>query len=250
MRPRVKHQAGIPGWFVTYADLMSLMLCFFVLLQVFSELKKDDEYQRVVGGVRQAFGYAGGMGDFPVDGSNLGSLIELLDRSAGRQEVHDRIGPSPDEGLPGMHTRVTKVREGLQFTVGGAATFDHESAEVTPLMRAEVEKLATLIAGRKNRIVIRGHAANKYLSADSPWRDLNELSYARAREVMNILVESGIDERYCRIEAAGRWEPLSEHGSGVPSESADRRVDIILTEDVVDEVPPLRNQESSHAQAQ
>ena len=32
---------GVPEWVVTFGDMMSLLLCFFILLQMFSELKKD-----------------------------------------------------------------------------------------------------------------------------------------------------------------------------------------------------------------
>ncbi len=39
-RPK-KQPPGVPEWVVTFGDMMALLLCFFILLQMFSELKKD-----------------------------------------------------------------------------------------------------------------------------------------------------------------------------------------------------------------
>jgi len=37
---------GIPEWVLTYGDLMSLLLCFFILLAAFSELKKEEDFPK------------------------------------------------------------------------------------------------------------------------------------------------------------------------------------------------------------
>ena len=50
-----KEEGGSPAWIVTFADLMSLLLCFFVLLLSFSELDVK-KFQAVAGSLRLAFG--------------------------------------------------------------------------------------------------------------------------------------------------------------------------------------------------
>lgn len=47
--------AGIPAWVMTFADLMSLLMCFFVLLLSFSEMDAL-KFKRLAGELRQAFG--------------------------------------------------------------------------------------------------------------------------------------------------------------------------------------------------
>ena len=231
-----KDSGGVPEWVVTFGDMMSLLLCFFILLQMFSEVKKEREYQRVITAVKEAFGYSGGVGILPIDDPPVRSIIEQLDEIAMKQEDTPHTSTSPEESIEGPHMRVTKVREGLVFTLGGPTTFDPESAEIKPAARSEIENLAILLAGRTNKIVVRGHAANKYLKADSQWDDLYELSYTRARHVLDILVENGIDERMCRIEAAGRWEPVRARAVGVDGTAENRRVEVILTETLADEM--------------
>lgn len=46
---------GMPGWVMTFADLMSLLMCFFVLLLAFSEMDVM-KYKQVAGSMREAFG--------------------------------------------------------------------------------------------------------------------------------------------------------------------------------------------------
>ena len=50
-----KEPAGAPGWIVTFADLMSLLLTFFVLLLSFAEMDVV-KFKKAVGSIRNAFG--------------------------------------------------------------------------------------------------------------------------------------------------------------------------------------------------
>ena len=46
---------GLPAWLATFGDLMSLLLCFFVLLLSFSTMKQDD-FEKAVGSLQGALG--------------------------------------------------------------------------------------------------------------------------------------------------------------------------------------------------
>jgi chemotaxis protein MotB len=48
-------EEGLPGWVMTFADLMSLLMCFFVLLLAFSEMDVS-KYKEMAGSMRNAFG--------------------------------------------------------------------------------------------------------------------------------------------------------------------------------------------------
>lgn len=50
-----KESTGAPAWMATFADLMSLLMCFFVLLLAFSEMDLQ-KYKQVAGSMREAFG--------------------------------------------------------------------------------------------------------------------------------------------------------------------------------------------------
>ncbi|MDR2892312.1 MAG: OmpA family protein [Deltaproteobacteria bacterium] len=56
-RPEVKAPPpmGIPAWIVTYGDMMSLLLCFFIMLFILSK-DEEEKYMSVVGSIQKAFG--------------------------------------------------------------------------------------------------------------------------------------------------------------------------------------------------
>lgn len=239
---------GIPEWVVTFGDLMSLLLCFFILIQMFSMPKQDIEYQRVITAVRDAFGYVGGIGVLPVDDPPLKSLVETLETMAVRDSRDQRkVSANQTPGVDGPHMRVTKVRDGMIFTIGGPTTFEPGSAEVRESVRREILGLVPLLQGRQNKIEIVGHASRKYLSADSPHADLDELSYARAVAVMEVLAEAGIDDRRFRLKAVGTREPVRPRAATDADAAENRRVDIILTEQVIEDLVPREGSTASAA---
>ncbi|MEH6727387.1 MAG: flagellar motor protein MotB, partial [Hyphomicrobiales bacterium] len=54
-KPRGGGGGGAPDWLVTFADLMSLLVCFFVLIISFS-IQDKEKLQVVAGSMREAFG--------------------------------------------------------------------------------------------------------------------------------------------------------------------------------------------------
>jgi len=232
---RKRKLRNTPVWVVTFGDMMALLLCFFILLQMFSELKKDHEYQRVITAIKDAFGYSGGVGVMPVDDVPLNSMVEVLEEIAVENNAQQRESQNDAQGLDGPHLRVTRVREGIVFTIGGPTTFQEGSAAISDQGRAELEQLAILLAGRSNKVIVRGHAAAKYLDPGSFWDDLDDLSFHRARNVKSALVDFGIEDRVFRLEAVGMREPVNPRALNLNDVAENRRVEIILTEQTIHE---------------
>ncbi len=235
-KKRKREQPGVPAWVVTFGDMMALLLVFFILLQMFSELKRDHEYQRVITAVREAFGYSGGIGVLPIDDPPLKSIVETLEHMALKNNDESKISQNDAPGIDGPQMRVRKVRDGIVFTLGGPTMFDEASAEINPNVRHELRRLVTLLAGRNNKVIIRGHAALKYLPGDSPWDDLDQLSFYRARNIKDVLLEMGLDDRVFRLEAVGTRQPVRPRAVDEADLQENRRVEIILTEQLVEEL--------------
>ncbi|MFG0251555.1 MAG: flagellar motor protein MotB [Phycisphaerales bacterium JB038] len=228
---------GIPEWVVTYGDMMSLLLCFFILLAAFSELKKEHEYRRVMQAIHEAFGYVGGAGHLIIDDPPMRSVVEELEKIALESMETTKISQSDVEGMEGRDVTVRKIQEGLIFTIGGHLTFDPESAELMEGAKEPLRKVAEMLQGRTNKIVIRGHAALKQLSPASDYVDLDELSYHRARAVHAFLVtQCQLDPRALSIEARGAKEPLAPRRHTDAEQAVNRRVEIVLTEVLLEQL--------------
>jgi chemotaxis protein MotB len=224
---------------VTFGDMMSLLLCFFILLAAFSELKKEHEYQRVITAVKEAFGYSGGVGVLPTDDPPLRSMIEILETMAQKHFKKTKVSHSEERGISGKRTRVSRVHDGMMFTIGGSITFDPGSAELKDSAKRELEKVGDLLRGRNNKIAVRGHAAKKQLPAGSPYKDLRDLSYYRAKAVADYLVEEvGLDPNVLVVDARGATEPVEVRAYSTDDQTANRRVEVIMLEVMTRELSP------------
>lgn len=236
MSKKCRCEEGAPMWMVTYGDMMTLLMCFFVLLFSFSEIKRDSKYMQVIDAIKQRFGYTGTPGKVPVEDPPLASMIKQMEEMVKTQKVPTHSN-TDDEGVTGKNTSVKRIREGLQFTVGGWVTFDPGEVSLKERAKQEIAKIAKLTKGHNNKIDIRGHAAGvDMVSAGSADADLWDLSYRRAKSAKDFLVnEQGIREERIRVTACGDKEPLVKKVYKAQEAGGNRRVEIIVTEALVKE---------------
>ncbi|MEM7623541.1 MAG: flagellar motor protein MotB [Planctomycetota bacterium] len=225
----------IPAWVVTYGDLMSLLLCFFILLAAFSELKDPDEFRKVVEVIREALGYKGGMGHADIPDSPTNAMVNMLEEAAKRADNEMFVSEQNETNTVGRDTKVSIVHDGNYQTVGKTIWFEPGMVDLSPRMQQQLrEEVAPLIRDRNNIVRVVGHA--------SGYQDLtggshHAVAFARAEAALDFLVdECGVDARILRIESAGNVEPLAETGGTAERVDADRRVQIYMTDRLIDQV--------------
>lgn len=228
-------QDGAPPWMVTYGDTMTLLLCFFVILVSMSEIKKDERFQQVMESLRRAFGgYQGAVGTVPYENVPANTLIaQLLELEL--PDAAKKEGDTDDEGIEGKNFRVTTVRDGLEVVVGGRITFDRFSAVLKPEARELIAKAAARLRGYNTKILVRGHATREALPKDCIYEDVRDLSYARARAVARELEQNGVRSERILPVAVGNSEPLVRHAYTEERRALNRRVEILVTEELVDD---------------
>lgn len=227
---------GAPGWMTTFADMMTLLLCFFVLIVSFSEIKKDDKYQAVVEEIQEAFGMHGGGGKLPTDDDPALSLLQILETTQLQRERIEEQSRAEDPGVDGKTRDVTTVREGDLYVVGGRITFEPGSADLTPEARRQLMSIVPEIRGIRNLVQVRGHAAAREVATDgTPVDDLVGLSYARAKAVGDFLTSEavGIDPARVRLMAVGPAEPLNNRSFTTAEQEPNRRVEVMLADALV-----------------
>lgn len=237
--------AGAPEWMVTYGDMVTLLLCFFVLIVSFSEIKKEDQFQAVVEEIKKAFGMRGGGGKLPTKDDPALSLIERLEAIRMRQERVPNKSNVKDPGQSGREPRVTTIREGKRYAVGGKVMFEPGSAELTDAMKAQLVDLVSRIKLKDstNKIELVGHAATMELAGpDGTPGDLPRLSFDRAAAVRAFLSGNEIPDAYrlepnrFRLISAGDYEPVNPLGIDSDETRENRRVEIVVTEHVVNDL--------------
>ncbi|MFI4917243.1 MAG: flagellar motor protein MotB [Phycisphaerales bacterium JB060] len=232
---------GVPEWVVTYGDLMSLLLCFFILLAAFSELKQERDYQDVVRSIQEAFGYQGGIGKIRVEDIPYTTTESLDSDNSETSEKPFISAETTTDSIAGRNESTNVINEGLRFTVGASLTFEAGSYELSPRVERQLrEEVAPALRGHRVMIEIRGHAwgAEDRISG----LDFYDLSYRRAKAVMNYLVkEVGLDPKLMELEAKADAEPMAAARGPGAAAASNRRVQVIRTEIDPDETHPDPN---------
>lgn len=241
--PKRRKDSGneVPEWVVTYGDLMSLLLCFFILLAAFSELKKEDKFREVLEQIQEALGFRGGLGVNDAlsraNNSSISLQEELAKRSADKleSEVHN------ESNVVGRHQRTSVIQEGQLFAVGGSMVFEEADDQLSPAVKEQLlDQVAPKIRGGRFIVRIVGHAWGEGELRSG--FDHDELGFRRAQHVKDFLVrECKVDPMILRVGTAGTSEPISVDPSSVETPPGNRRVQIWMTGITVDQTHPDPN---------
>src|SRR2546421_3869282 len=128
-----------PEWIFTFADLVMLMMGFFVILWVLKPAPgknnedplSNKEWLKVAAAIREAFGYIPDPNTKdPVDVEMLLQKLQKMKIPKGPGDGgHTRL---PRKGAEGTDPEVTAIRTGKQASVGGRVLFDGASAKLSP----------------------------------------------------------------------------------------------------------------------
>lgn len=231
---------GVPEWVVTYGDMMSLLLTFFIMLVSLSTLKDDDGKARaMLDAIKQAFGPTAGTSGAPGQSFQTTSVLNERRSHGRRSEGGTKKFSRDSEGEAGPNKKAERINHGTVVTLGGPTLFEPFDAGLTDSLKANLDILAEVLAKKRNRLMIRGHASPEPLPREKVLefqgfqvRDHWDLSFARARTVADYLANRGIDRRRLLVSAAGDTEPKNRSREKRHRQQ-NRRVDVFLIDSYI-----------------
>src|ERR1041385_4546233 len=112
---------GAPEWMVSYADMITILMAFFVVMYSMAGTKESEKQEPVMSSLRKQFGRFTGQ----PSGKFVPRSTQLAGVGTGPVK---RVGSIPGGAEPkapiGENSRVTTIRPGGQITVGGVIYFD------------------------------------------------------------------------------------------------------------------------------
>ncbi len=232
--------AGAPEWVLTYGDMMSLLLCFFILLAAFADYEQGGSAVSIasaIQSIQEALGMPRVKSEETESVTAFNTLVEQI-KLALADRLEKNRSDAPDKGMQGRNFRLRRIREGLEIVVGGPVVFEPFSAEMTAETRGGISALADTLKGHRNMLEVRGHAAEATRGPGWTYLDALELSYHRTRSVATELVTRGVDPRTLRLVAAGRSEPSAREIRSAADRDKNRSVEIIVREALIDDFTP------------
>ena len=256
IRRKKRAEGGAPRWMTTFADLMAVLVVFFVMLYSFSTLDAE-KYARLAESLRNVLSTTPPEDEAAMDPLDP-AILDLLGRSP-EPEIHDepedRPEPEPEpEVSPDDEPRYTdhdeimaalmgalqdEIEQGLIEMAEGEtgilmrfreqAAFESGRKEIHPDFTETMHRVAEVLAETPGRIRVAGH------SDDVPIRSARhrsnwDLSASRAVSVVHAFESAGVSSDRLIAQGHAHTQPLLPNVSA-ENRARNRRVDVMLTTD-------------------
>ncbi len=217
-----EEEKGAPAWVVTFGDMMSILVVFFVMMLSFSVVDQV-KFKGFVGSIKDAFGVQNI--EFVFNQPAGPSAITTGQAEALRQQLVSLISDAF------ASAKVKKNNKGVLLTIPGSLLFDSGMAEIKPQMFPLLNKIATMLSERHSVMLqVEGHTDDLPIRT-ARFNDNWDLSTARASSVVRYFIQTA-GTPLDRLAAAGYAEsrPLSPNDS-TENRERNRRVEFLFVLD-------------------
>lgn len=274
-RKKKEEGGGGAGWLTTYADLMTLLLCFFVLLYSMSS-PDEAKYEMIVNSLKEALiGQNGAtifdspsmdqeelVGD-PVPEDGLPAETDDLYNEE-NEETDDIQGSNPEDDLTmeevaddiygaisdyleseGLEStvKVEIIEEGILLDIKERVLFDLGQATIKSESLETLNKLGNLFNKFDNFIRVTGHTDNIPINTSkypSNW----ELAAARSCAIVRYYTDNQLSSKRFLCTSSGDTEPVATNDTEA-GRAQNRRVNFLIEatpQELVDLTEVLKNE--------
>ncbi len=265
MAKKEEAKKGSPAWMTTFADMMSLLLTFFVLLLSMSEIDAT-RFRKVSGSLKMAFGVQRkNIFDEPPKGSSFikqehsegspsraplsvgGATANILDpqlqQIKNKMEKQDKIAELNRQKR--LKQNIVKIMDkfenewkkgkieiqpkdgDLVIRISENAAFPSQRTKLTGDFAPMLDKLSDVIQDVDGDIVISGHSDDKIIKT-AKFKSNWEFSAARANTLAQALMKKGdVDPKRITVQSHGPTQPLVRNNSDI-NRQKNRRIEIII----------------------
>jgi chemotaxis protein MotB len=223
----------MPEWLATFGDLMSLLLCFFVLLLSMSTMDAK-KVKEAIGSLAGALSVLEGGTQTEVSRNRIqkATPIEKTDETA---DTVNRLSSAIAEfkqftqGGQGPAITLEEGEEGFFIRLPADITFAPGSAKITDqdslLFLKRIALIIKEYLPKYVEIQVRGYTDNVPPPPTSPYQDNWELSAARAISVVRELIKDGVDPKRLSAAGYGQYHPIASNATP-QGRAKNRRVEI------------------------
>ncbi len=225
-----------PMWIVSFADLVTLLMSFFVVLYAMKQGGEKKQMETMAAIKAQ----------FDPD------YVPPPDSDAAWQQAiraaHGLPGPpyqnlggkttKPTSGADGPQPKVETIRPGKVIVTGGKITFGLGECKLDETSQATIKQLASQVKGLNNVLMIKGHvSADEIVLLPNDANGMS-LSLQRAILVCTEMVKLGVDQRVLRPVGCGPFEPVKTGVYDTAALRLNRRVEVFTTDYTASEYFP------------
>lgn len=215
-------------WLLTYSDLITLLMVFFILLFAMSTTNTR-KFNDLTGALEKAFN--NGMfqlitvGGTPGNPKTLSGTVptEKKDLKKLRSGINKML---KEMGLKQNIVHVGQTKEGLVVTLSGSLLFYPGDVDLKPESNRLLAQISMLVKSLPNRIRVEGNTDNQS-AGSGPFADNWALSSLRADAIVRSMQSHGVNPTRLSAVGLGQFHPIANNGTPT-GRAENRRADIVI----------------------
>jgi chemotaxis protein MotB len=228
-RRRIERRPSHDRWLVSYADFITLLFAFFVVMYSAAQLDKPRAGKLSVA-IQTAFEQHGSVSRADTPAIAITREPRPTSTNAGGEDLSPlqlqvEAALAPEIAVGDAAVRSTP--EGLVISLREVGFFESGSADIRASSKAAFERLAKVLTKGASEIRIEGHTDNVPIhngKFESNW----DLSTARATATIRLLaIDYGIDPQRLSAAGYGEYRPIASN-SNSEGRGLNRRVDVVV----------------------
>ncbi len=236
--------SGTPAWLVTFSDIMTLLLTFFVLLLSMATLQDERKEYLALGSIQETFG----MGKQTMSVLGKESTQRMMEPGPMTDQKTKDLAPLKKklwedenkdlEFLSNKFVQILSIHSDVLFSPG--------ETDLNPEGKELLTKIAPFLNELSYPVLLSGHSSilededRQNLFSTIPEQDLHaswNISLNRILSVYKYLLNQGVDSNKLKQEAFGKYNPRYSNNNK-EGRKKNRRVDIILDKrNYIDHIP-------------
>lgn len=227
-------EGGMMRWLITYADLITLLLAFFIVLYAMNRTQQV-KFAMVAQALAQHFDANSIVGQAPGPSIITGNSGVAAQKLQALNQLQDRLQQAIDRSGLASQVSVTSNLRGVEVSLNTTLLFAPGSAVLSPPAVALLRSLGQVLTGVPNDVEVAGYTDSTPIRTaqyPSNW----QLSAMRAANVVYVLSRvPGIVPSRLMVAGFGRYHPVASNQTAA-GRQANRRVNILILRTAVAQV--------------
>jgi chemotaxis protein MotB len=215
-------------WLLTYSDLITLLLVFFIILYSISTTDAR-KFQDLTGALQKAFNNGSyqmvTIGGSPGTPKDTSGATQANAKQAMKKLQQALAKMLKQAGVAASVVTVGLSHEGIVLSLNRSLLFYPGDIALTPESGVVLSVIGTLLSAMSNSIRVEGNTDNQSEGTLSNWA----LSSLRAVSIVEYLSQHGVNSKRLQAEGLSQYNPLSPNSNKTPAGRArNRRADIVV----------------------
>ena len=231
----IEETRSIPPWVITFADMVTLLMVFFILLFAIGTIEQE-KWRQLKESLREA------LGADAIEEMGTRQGLDVIKTQVDEQTVHavDEVGAMVNREMEDIiseveefvfknklsgEVRVSSDERGAVITISDVVLFPAGSADMTPKGRTTLRQVFEVLKQFNYNVKVEGHTDNTpihTLRYPSNW----ELSASRAAEVAHMLIDDGYPPERLSVEGFAEFRPKVPN-TGPENRAINRRIEVV-----------------------